>query len=73
MRIKLLGALLILVGPLTSEAALKVITTIPDLRELVREVGGDRVEVESIAKGTQDPHYLEAKPSYMVKSRVPIW
>jgi ABC-type Zn uptake system ZnuABC Zn-binding protein ZnuA len=42
-----------------------VVTTTSDLAAITRAVGGDRVRVESIAKGFQDPHYVEAKPSYM--------
>jgi len=45
----------------------KVITTTEDLAALAREVGGDRVEVESIARGYQDPHFVEAKPSFILK------
>ncbi len=45
----------------------KVITTTEDLAALVREVGGDKVSVESLAKGYQDPHFVEAKPSFIVK------
>ena len=48
---------------------LEVITTTTDLAALVRAVGGDRVRVQAIAKGTQDPHQIEAKPSYMVRMR----
>lgn len=40
-------------------------TTTPDLAALVQAVGGDAVEVYSIVRGVQDPHYIEAKPSYM--------
>lgn len=43
----------------------RIVTTTPDLAAIARAVGGDRVEVKSIAKGYQDPHYVEAKPSYM--------
>ncbi|MBI2067513.1 MAG: zinc ABC transporter substrate-binding protein [Deltaproteobacteria bacterium] len=57
---------LILLLPLTTSAKLKIVTTIPDLAELVRKVGGDAVEVKSLARGDQDPHYLEPKPSYTV-------
>lgn len=46
-------------------AALQIVTTTPDLAAIAREVGGERVEVKAIARGDQDPHYLEAKPSYM--------
>jgi len=48
-------------------AELRVMATIPDLAAIVRAVGGDLVEVESIARGYQDPHYVEAKPSYIVE------
>lgn len=48
-------------------AKLQVVTTTTDLRAVASEVGGEFVVAESIAKGTQDPHYIEAKPSFMVK------
>ena len=48
---------------------IKVVATTSDVAALVRVVAGDRAEVIAIAKGTQDPHYIEAKPSYMVNLR----
>jgi zinc/manganese transport system substrate-binding protein len=42
-------------------------TTTEDLASIAREVGGDRVAVESLAKGYQDPHFVEAKPSFILK------
>jgi len=65
----LLTACLALAGlaPAAAASKLKVLTTTEDLAALAREVGGDRVEVESIARGYQDPHYVEAKPSYILK------
>lgn len=47
----------------------KIITATSDLAALAQEVGGDRVEVESIARGYQDPHFVEAKPSFLLKLR----
>ena len=44
-----------------------VVTTTEDLASLVREVGGDKVTVDAIAKGYQDPHFVEAKPSFILK------
>ncbi|HEX9879597.1 MAG TPA: metal ABC transporter substrate-binding protein [Candidatus Binatia bacterium] len=44
---------------------LSVVATTRDLAAIAEAVGGDRVEVRSIAKGSQDPHYVAAKPSYM--------
>lgn len=46
---------------------LKVVATTEDLASLAREVGGDRVAVEAIARGYQDPHFVEAKPSFILK------
>ncbi len=51
----------------TLAAKVKVVTTLPDLAALVSAVGGERVEVTSIAKGYQDPHFVDAKPSYILK------
>jgi ABC-type Zn uptake system ZnuABC Zn-binding protein ZnuA len=47
-------------------AKLSVVTTTTDLASLAREVGGDRIEVTSIARGYQDPHFVEPKPSYLL-------
>jgi zinc/manganese transport system substrate-binding protein len=44
-----------------------VVTTTEDLAAIAREVGGDRITVESIARGYQDPHFVEAKPSFILK------
>jgi len=48
---------------------LNVITATTDLAALAQEVGGDKVNVESMAKGYQDPHFVEAKPSFLLKLR----
>jgi zinc/manganese transport system substrate-binding protein len=47
-------------------AVLHVVSSIPTLGSLAKEVGGDRVSVESLGKGYQDPHFVEAKPSLML-------
>src|SRR5437773_5071136 len=49
------------------ENKLTVIATTEDLASIAREVGGDRIIVDSIAKGYQDPHFVEAKPSFILK------
>ncbi len=46
---------------------LNVVTSTSDLAALTMEVGGDRINVDSIAKGYQDPHFVEAKPSFLLK------
>lgn len=50
-----------------ASAAVKVITTTEDLAAIVREIGGDHVSVEALARGYQDPHFVEAKPSFILK------
>src|SRR5215212_301639 len=57
----------LLPGATRAEAALNVITTTSDLASIVSEVGGDKIAVESIARGYQDPHFVEAKPSFVLK------
>lgn len=54
-------------GATQASAAIKVITSTEDLASLAREVGGDKVEVEPLARGYQDPHFVEAKPSFVLK------
>ncbi len=46
---------------------LNVVTTTEDLAALAREVGGDRIAVEALARGYQDPHFVEPKPSFILK------
>src|SRR5438270_2136726 len=48
---------------------LNVVTATTDMAALTQEVGGDKVNVEAIAKGYQDPHFVEAKPSFLLKLR----
>src|SRR5215211_2205927 len=50
-----------------AEAAINIIATTSDLAALVSEVGGDKVTVEALARGYQDPHFVEAKPSFVLK------
>jgi len=59
----------LLVAPVCAQAQgkLNVVTTTEDLASLAREVGGDRIDVESISRGYQDPHFVEAKPSFILK------
>src|ERR1700731_4207274 len=62
-----LGALFL---PSLAEAKkLTVVTATTDLAALAQEVGGDKISVESIAKGYQDPRFVEAKPSFLLKLR----
>lgn len=69
MMVVLTLAVTLLAAPLASAKKLNVVTSTTDLGALAQEVGGDRINVESIAKGYQDPHFVEAKPSFLLKLR----
>ena len=51
----------------TACATLNVVATTQDLASLAREVGGEHVEVTSLTRGYQDAHFMQAKPSLMVR------
>src|SRR5215471_9508677 len=51
----------------SAQGKLNVVTATEDLAAIARDVGGDHVSIESIAKGYQDPHFVEAKPSFILK------
>src|SRR5262245_38320481 len=65
-----IGALVI-VGvsgrPVPAAGKLSIVATTPDIAAIARDVGGDKVEVESLALGPQDPHVVDPQPSFIVK------
>jgi ABC-type Zn uptake system ZnuABC Zn-binding protein ZnuA len=74
MRRQLLFAVGLAVGSATTAsyaaeraATLNLVATTEDLASLAREIGGDKVTVDAIARGYQDPHFVEAKPSFILK------
>lgn len=58
-----------LMAALPARAALNVVATLPDFGALAREVGGDKVTVTVLAKPTEDPHFVDARPSFVVSLR----
>ena len=68
-RLQLLAAVLLTAAAGTTRAAskLNVVTATEDLAAISREIGGDRINVDSIARGYQDPHFVESKPSFLLK------
>lgn len=65
---RILVAALVALAAMASpvHAKVSVVTTVPDLAALAREVGGDKVSVTALALPTQDPHFVDAKPSLML-------
>jgi len=68
-KILILFLCILLVPSMAEARKLKVITTLTDLASLTQEVGGDKVDVEALARGYQDPHFVEPKPSFLLKLR----
>lgn len=66
---RLIIAALFLAFASTAEAKLNIVTTTADLASIAGEIAGDRATVASIARGYQDPHFVEAKPSFLLQLR----
>jgi zinc/manganese transport system substrate-binding protein len=68
-RLAALSLLFGVMGPPPARTAgkIQIMTATTDLAALAHEVGGDRVDVESVARGYQDPHFVDAKPSFLLK------
>ena len=55
-------------------AQLKVVTSTTDLADIAGEVGGNKVTVRHVGEGYQDPHFIEAKPSFVLQLRnADVW
>ena len=73
----LLAAFVALALPATAAAhgtpgtkpALKVVTSTTDLHDIAHAIGGNRVSAINISEGYQDPHFVEAKPSFILRLR----
>jgi ABC-type Zn uptake system ZnuABC Zn-binding protein ZnuA len=64
----MLAATFLLVGlAMPAQAKLRVVTSLQDLASIAEAVGGDRVETVALARGYQDPHFVDAKPSFILK------
>ena len=67
--IPILVAVAALVGaiPARAQGKLNIMASTEDLAAIAREVAGDRADIDAIARGYQDPHFVEAKPSFILK------
>src|SRR5881409_4175804 len=69
MRKSLLLLLMLVCAAVSTRAKLNVVATLPDLGSLAREIGGDAISVTVLAKPTEDPHFVDARPSFVVSLR----
>jgi zinc/manganese transport system substrate-binding protein len=65
----LVAVALAFASPAGAQGKLNVVTSTEDLASIAREIGGDRITIDFIARGYQDPHFVEAKPSFILKLR----
>jgi zinc/manganese transport system substrate-binding protein len=64
------GVLLVcLLRPCQAKDKLNIVTTTTNLESIAKAVGGDHVNVSAISTGKEDPHFIAAKPSYMLKAK----
>ncbi|MFQ5652018.1 MAG: metal ABC transporter substrate-binding protein [bacterium] len=54
-------------GNALANGKLRIVATLPDLRYIAEQIGGDKVDAFAIARGFQDPHFVDAKPSFVLK------
>jgi zinc/manganese transport system substrate-binding protein len=67
---KILASLLAALALISAaHAKLNVVTTLPDYAALATAIGGDKIEITAMAKPTEDPHFVDARPSFVVKLR----
>src|SRR5687767_12432469 len=62
---KILCSIILAVLAISAQAKLRVVATLPDFGDIASQIGGDKVEVTSIAKGTEDAHFVDARPSFI--------
>src|SRR5438094_10237116 len=53
--------------PVPAPAKLNVVASTPDLASIAKEIGGEHIDISTLAKPTEDPHFVDAKPSFIVK------
>ena len=70
----LLVAGVLALAPRLAQAQLKVVTSTTDLYDIAKSVGGDKITAMHIGEGYQDPHFIEAKPSFVLQLRnADVW
>ena len=66
---KLLFSIILLIAASNVEAKIRVVSTLPNFSAISEEIGGDKVSVTTIAKGYQNPHFVDPKPSFIIKMK----
>lgn len=80
MKLKLINKLSVIIilifGASQVHAQLRVVSTLPNFTAIAKEIGGDKVNLSTIAKGYQNPHFIDPKPSFIIKMKkadILIW
>jgi ABC-type Zn uptake system ZnuABC Zn-binding protein ZnuA len=59
-----LALILLAVGPLSAQSRLRIVTTLPTYAAIAREITGELAQIDVIARGDEDPHYVNPRPSF---------
>lgn len=71
---RLFAVAALMLAPHVAQAQLKVVTSTTDLYDIAKSVGGDKITATHIGEGYQDPHFIEAKPSFVLQLRnADVW
>src|SRR5256885_5928165 len=62
---RLVGIGLVLFASAADAKQLNVVATLPDFASLAQEIGGNKITATALAKGTEDPHFVDARPSFV--------
>src|SRR5258708_6421105 len=65
--LKILFSFVAILGAAPLFAKFHVVSSLQDFASIADSIGGDRVETFALAKGYQDPHFVDAKPSFILK------
>lgn len=66
-KLQIFVLLVAIISVTAAQAKLNVVATTPDLGAIAQEIGGDKIDLTTIARPNEDPHFVDAKPSYFVK------
>src|SRR5690242_6893675 len=64
---KLLSFFTLVLLAISAQAKLNIVATTTDFGAIAQEIGGDKIELTTLGKPTEDPHFVDAKPSFIVK------
>lgn len=69
MKVIIQAVLITIISAIPTYPATNIVATLPWIGSITKEIGGDKINITTLVKPSEDPHYLEAKPSMIVAAR----